>query len=117
VQVVQVDDVDSEPAEAGLGGPLDVGTLAAQDAGLAVCAGPVDAELGRQLHLAAAARDRPADQYLVVAGAVGVRRVQERHPRIERGVDGGDRLVPVGRAVPFAHPHAAEALGGDGEVA
>src|SRR5580693_4013321 len=85
----------------------------AQDAGLAVGAGPVDAELGGQLHLAAAVRDRTADQYLVVAGAVGVRRVQERHARIERGVDGGDGLVPVRGAVPFAHSHAAEALGGD----
>jgi hypothetical protein len=117
VQVVQVDDVDAEPDQAGLGRPLDVGSLAADDPGLAVGAGPVDAELGRQLHLVPAAGDRPADQHLVVARPVGVGRVEERHALVQRPVDGGDRLVPVGCAVPFAHPHAAEALGGDGEVA
>src|SRR6185437_16965162 len=102
---------DPEPEQAGLGSSLDVGALAADDAGRAVTGRPVDAELGSQLHLAPAVRDRPADEDLVVPGPVDVRGVEERYAFVERRADRGDGLVPVGRAVPFAHSHAAEALG------
>ena len=68
----------------------------------------VDAELRRELHLVAAAGDRPADQHLVVPGAVDVGGVEERDAELERAVDRGDRLVPVAVAVALAHPHAAE---------
>jgi hypothetical protein len=78
---------------------------------------PVDAELGGQLHLVAPVRDAPADQDLVVARAVDVGGVDERHAQVERAIDGGDRLIPVGGAVPLAHPHAAQPLGGHGEIA
>jgi len=77
----------------------------------------VDAELRGQLHVAAAVRDRAADQHLVVTGAVDVRGVDERHAEVQGAVDGRDRFVPVGGAVPLAHPHAAQALRRHGELA
>ena len=116
VQVVQVDDVDAQPGQRRLAGPLDVGGLAADDA-VRVAGRPVDAELRGQLHLVAPVCDAAADQHLVVAGAVDVGGVDERHAEVERAVDGRDRLVPVGGAVPLAHPHAAQALCGHGELA
>ena len=116
VQVVQVDDLDAEPGQRRLAGPLHVVVLAADDA-VRVARRPVDAELGSQLHLVAPVRDAPADQDLVVARAVDVGGVDERHAQVERAIDGDDRLVPVGGAVPLAHPHAAQSLGGHGEIA
>ena len=74
------------------------------------------AELGGQLHLVAAAGDRLADELLVVAGAVHVGGVEERHAEVERAVDRRDRLGLVGWAVELGHPHAAEADGGHGQV-
>jgi hypothetical protein len=62
-------------------------------------------------------RDAAADQDLIVAGAVDVGGVDERHAKIERAINGRDRLVPVGDAVILAHPHAAQALSGHGELA
>jgi hypothetical protein len=116
VQVVQVDHVDAEPGQRALAGPLDVVVLAADDA-VRVAAGAVDAELRGQLDLVAPVRNGPADQDLVVPRAVGVRGVDERHAQVQGAMDGRDRLVPVGGPVPFAHPHAAQALGGHGELA
>ena len=116
VQVVQVDVVHAEPGQRRLAGPLDVVVLAADDP-VRVAAGPVDAELRGQLHLVAAARDAAADQHLVVAGAVDVGGVEEGDAEVQGAVDGRDRLVPVGGAVPLAHPHAAQALGGHGQLA
>jgi hypothetical protein len=78
---------------------------------------PVDAELGGQLDLVATVGDAAADQDLVVAGPVEVRGVDERDAKVERAVDGRDRFIPVGGAVPLAHPHAAQALGRHGELA
>ena len=105
VQVVQVDHLDTEPQQRRLAGPLDEVALTADDA-VRLTGRPVDAELGGQLHLRPPARDAPADQDLVVSGAVGVRGVQERHAQVQRPVDSGDRLVPVGGTVLLAHPHA-----------
>src|SRR6185437_5172986 len=116
VQVIQVDVVHAEPGQRRLAGPLDVVVLAADDA-VPVAGGPVDAELRSQLHLVAAARDTAADQYLVVASAVDVGGVDEGDAQVQGAVDGRDGLVPVGGAVPLAHPHAAQALGGHGQLA
>ena len=52
---------------------------------------------------------RLADQHLVVAHAVEVAGVDQRHAGIERGVDRGDALGAVGRTVEVRHAHAAEA--------
>jgi hypothetical protein len=51
---------------------------------------------------------------LVAARAVEVPRVDERDAGVERGMEGGDALAVVGRAVEVGHPHRAEAEGGDG---
>jgi hypothetical protein len=116
VHVVQVDHLDAEPQQRLLAGLLDEVMLTAEHA-VPLAAGAVDAELGGQLHLVAMAHQGPADQDLVVSLAVEVRGVQERHAQLECAVDGGDRLVPVARAVGLAHPHAAQALGRHGQVA
>jgi hypothetical protein len=56
----------------------------------------------------AAAADRPADQFLVGEGAVGVRRVEKGDAGVEGRVDGGDRLGIVVRPVEVRHAHAAQ---------
>ena len=60
------------------------------------------------------ARERFADQHLIVAHAVEIAGVEQGDAGIERGVDGGDALAAVGGAVKIRHAHAAEADGGDG---
>jgi hypothetical protein len=52
---------------------------------------------------------------VVGAQAVGVGRVDERHPGVERGVDRADRLLLVGPAVDRQR-HGAEADRADGAV-
>ena len=66
------------------------------------------AELHREQRLVAAIPQRPADQQLVVPGAVVVAGVEQRDAGVERGVDGGDALALVGGAVHAGHAHAAE---------
>ena len=61
--------------------------------------------------------ERLADQHFVVAHAVEIAGVDQRDPGLERGVDGGDALGVVGRAVAARHGHAAEPGGGNGLVA
>lgn len=56
---------------------------------------------------------RAADEQLVVAGAVEVAGVDQRHTRLDRGGDGGQALVVVGRAVHARHAHAPEPEGRD----
>jgi hypothetical protein len=85
-------------------------------AALAVAHGPVDAELGGELHLIAPSGDAPADEHLVVAGPVDVGGVKEGDAEVEGAMDGGDRLIPVTGTVPLTHSHAAKALGRDSEV-
>ena len=53
------------------------------------------------------------DQQLVVPCPIEVPGVEERDPRIERSMDGGDALGLVGRTVQVGHSHAAETQGGD----
>ena len=72
------------------------------------------AELDADLQIVAiAAGERFADQHLIVAHAVEIAGVEQGDAGIERGVDGGDALAAVGRAVEVRHAHAAEADGGD----
>jgi hypothetical protein len=67
VLVVQVEVVDAQPLQRRVAGLADVPgvTADAQPGALGIAD---DAELGRELHLLAAARDGPADQLLVVNG-------------------------------------------------
>ena len=68
------------------------------------------AELDADLEIVAiAAGERFADQHLIVAHAVEIAGVEQGDAGIERGVDGGDALAAVGRAVKIRHAHAAEA--------
>src|SRR5688572_25703168 len=52
---------------------------------------------------------RLAEEKLVVPHAVEVARVEQGYARIERGVDGGDALGLISRAIQIGHAHAAEA--------
>ena len=54
--------------------------------------------------------------HLAGVAVVRIGRVDERHAGVERGVDGGDGLRPVGAALD-GHGHAAKADGRDGTVA
>ena len=56
---------------------------------------------------------RFADQHLVVAHAVEIAGVEEGDAGIESGVDRGDALAAVGRAVHVRHAHAAKPDGRD----
>jgi hypothetical protein len=70
--------------------------------------------------LEAVARHAPqrlADQHLVVAHAVEVAGVEEGNTGVERGVDGGNALGPVGRAIHARHAHAPKAKGGNHRTA
>jgi hypothetical protein len=49
-----------------------------------------------------------------VAHAVEVAGVEQGDAGVERGVDGGNALAAIGRAVEIGHAHAAEAEGRDG---
>ena len=53
--------------------------------------------------------ERLPDEQLVVPHPVIVACVEERHPGVERGLDRGDRLHLIRRAVEVGHPHAAQA--------
>lgn len=60
------------------------------------------------LRVVAPAADGAADEFLVLERPVRVGRVQEGDAEIERAMNGGDRLLLVGRAIELAHAHAAE---------
>jgi len=115
VLVVQVDGVDTEPLQARVTRLADVVGGAADAQELAVLAAHVG-ELRRDDRGLAAMGDGLADQLLVGERAVHVGRVEQRDAQLERAVDGADRLRVVGGAVELAHPHAAQALGGDGKA-
>ena len=67
------------------------------------------------IDVAAPRLQRASEELFVRERPVHLGRVEERHAELERAVDRGDRLALVGRAVGLAHPHAAEAEGGDFE--
>jgi hypothetical protein len=71
------------------------------------------AELGRPHDRGPAAFERAANQPLVLADAIHVRRVENRHAQVERAVEGGDGFLVITRTVKFRHAHAAQPKGGD----
>ncbi len=72
------------------------------------------AKLDADLNIVAASPgERLADQHLIVAHAVEVAGIEQRDARFQRGMDGGDALAAVGRAVKIRHSHAAETDRGD----
>ena len=70
-------------------------------------------ELGREDHPVAVSADRFADEFFVVAYAIDVGRVEKRDAQLQRTMERGDRLVPVGGAVGLGHAHAAQSHGGN----
>src|SRR5262249_22305856 len=94
-----------EPLQARLArGDHEVGPAVGELAALAAKI----AEFGRQHDFAAAVLDSLADQCLVVAGAIGVRRVEQVDAAVERLVDDGDAVVVIAGAVGAGQRHAAE---------
>jgi hypothetical protein len=118
VLVVQIDVLGAEPLER----PLDRGPGVVRvpvDGAPAVAAAVREQpELGRDHHLVPAARESPAEQLLVDERPVDLGRVEERHPQLDRAVDGADRLGVVGgrAGVERRHAHQAEADAGDVEA-
>ncbi len=115
VLVVQVDRLLAQPLEARLaslrhvfGAAID-GILPALDTDLS--------ELGHQHHAIAAALDRAADQFLVMAPAVHVRGVEMVHAHVDRAADQILRRPVIGIAIDAGERHAAEPDRGDREPA
>ena len=120
VLVQEVDVVRVEPAERALDSLADVRGPAVHPRNGAVL--DLEAELGCDDEPFALPRElleSARQQLLVREGPVDLGRIEERHAELDRPVDGGDRLALVAllrRAVGLAHPHQAEAEGGDGEA-
>ena len=111
---IDVDGVDAEPLQR-IGDEIPDRRRAAVIAEKALVGIAQRAELDADLEIVAiAAGERFADQHLIVAHAVEIAGVEQGDAGIERGVDGGDALAAVGRAVEIRHAHAAEADGRDG---
>ena len=76
-----------------------------------------EAELGGHHQvLAPHLAQEPAEQELVVVGAVDLRGVEEVSPELDVPVQHAQGLRLVGRAVGVGHAHAAQADGGDLEA-
>ncbi len=108
MQIIEVDDVQSQALEAGLdrvSGPDRHGVGAA---------GAMD-ELRRDHQPLAAVGDGAAEQGLVVTLAVGGGGVEEGDAELDGAVQGLDRLGVVGLAIAGRQPHRAETLAADGE--
>ena len=54
---------------------------------------------------------RFVDQHLVMAHAVEIAGIEEGDAGVQRGMDGGDALAPIGRAVHVRHAHATKSDG------
>ncbi len=111
--VVEVDVIDAETPQRSVARGEHVFRAPVDPALGGILAVAHDPELGRQHDLVAPARDRAADEQLVVADRVHVRRVEHRHAKVERAMDRRDRLALVGRPVELGHPHAAQPFGSD----
>jgi hypothetical protein len=105
MQEVEIDVVDGQPAQRRVARARRIrgGVV---DAPLALLAH--DAELGGEHDLFATVGDGGPDELLVGVGPVGVRRVEQRDPEVQRAVDRRDRLLVVGGSVELRHAHAAE---------
>ena len=103
--VVQIDDLDTQPLETGLARADDIFGTAIGD--LAVASADV-AELGRQDHFGAAPLDGLADEFLVMAGPIGVRRIEQRYAPIQRLANKGNSFRVVACAINAGQRHAAK---------
>ncbi len=113
VHVVQVDDVNAQPPQAGVDRLPDVGGVVADRPVRRVVLPALDGELRREGDLVAVRLDEGGEELLVAAEAVHVRGVEQGHAQIERDLQGLAGGGLVGVAVELAHAHAAQALDAD----
>jgi hypothetical protein len=104
---IDVDDVDAEALQTIRGERLHRGR-ASVHAEPAPVRPPERAEFHRNLHLVAHPFDAATDEKLVVAHAVEVARVDERHAPLDGAADGGEALGLVRFAVNPRHTHAPQ---------
>ena len=120
VLVEQVNGFDPEAPERTFDGLPDVVRPAVQTGCPRPVVAPaqVEPELGREHQLIAEEREGFADQLFVGEGSIDFGGVEERDAAVHGVVEEGGHLRLVfGRAVGKAHAHAAEAEGGDFQVA
>src|SRR5258708_12604331 len=103
--VEQIDVIDAEPEKRCVGDLTDVFGPTIGSTGRALRKVPT--EFRRHNGLVAAPLERPAEEFLVGIGAIGLRSVEEVDTEINCAVDRGDRLRLVRFAVVGAHAHAA----------
>ena len=116
VLIEQVNGLDFEPFEGGVNDLPDVLGLAVECALLAAVA--IESEFGGDGHLAAEGREGFADEFLVGERAVNFGGIEERDTLFDGRADDGDHLLFIPRrAITKAHTHAAEAEGGDFQIA
>ena len=116
VQVVQVDDIDTEAAEAGfarrphtLGSRVHLGCRAARAEN--------EAEFAGQDDLTASFSDRTADERLVGASPVCIGGIDQRDAQIEGPMNRTDRFLIVRSAVALGHSHTSQTDSRDGQAA
>lgn len=84
MHVVEVDHLDPEPGQAGLHRLANVGAVVADDNVPVLVLG--ESELGGHRHRIPVALDERGDEFLVLAEAVEVCRVEQRHPVLDCGL-------------------------------
>ena len=105
--------VDAKTREARLERAAHVFRAAVEAAHRRILRVAQDAEFGGEEDFVAAAADRAPDELLVGVRTVDVGGVEEVDAEVERAMDRRDRFGVVAAGVEVAHPHAAEADGGD----
>ena len=114
--VEQVDTVGVEPTQGVLDGGADVVGPAVQAGGAVAVEG--ESELGGDHHVVADVGQSLADELLVGERPVDLGSVEEGDAELDRLADDGDAVLLVEvQAVGMAEAHAAEADGGDLQVA
>src|SRR4249919_2086992 len=118
VLVEKVDGVDAQPLERGLGDLPDVFGPTVEPSAALPAGIDLEPELGGDHHLVTNGRERLAHQLLVRERTIDLGGVEERHAEIDGRADHADHVLLVAsRAVAEAHAHAAQADGGDLQVA
>jgi hypothetical protein len=107
VNVIEIDDFGLQPSQAALARRLDV--FRAAVGGWRSVRPPQIAELAGDDVIVPALADRPADQLLVAAIAIGVRCIEEVDAEFTGAADRVDRRCRIGLAIKWRHCRAAEA--------
>src|SRR5690606_38355962 len=118
VLVEEIDDVDAEPLQRCFRHCADMlGTAVGSGGAGSLCLiADGEAELGGDDHPVAEGLQPLADEDLVGEGAINLRRVEEVDAKLHGTVQGADRVRLLLTAIAVAHPHAAEADGGNGKM-